>query len=178
LITFNNAGAYRKEQDDIRLEEIQKLRGSPDGWAFLCNRLLPSVVGTTNWERKVAVQRIAEFTTVSDIAFCLLALENNWDYWVKVASVEDDSSTRTTYPTTRWTSSPVMSGKNTGWSIEGLERFNELCNEEATDRVENAEVEFDFLVKKQQENNVRHKQKKTVDSNTVKTYVDEHSLCY
>jgi hypothetical protein len=95
-----------------------------------------------------------------------------------VASIEDDSSTHTTYPTTKWTSSPVMSGKNTGWSKEGLERFNELCQAEATDRVENAAVDFDFLVKKQQENNVRHKQKKTVDSNTVKTYVDEHSLCY
>ena len=120
MITFNNTGAYRKEQNDISLEEIQKMRGSPDGWAFLCNRLLPAVVGTTNWERKVAVQKIAEFTTVSDVAFCLLALENNWDYWVKVASIEDDSNTRTTYPATKWTSSPVMSGKNTGWSIEGL----------------------------------------------------------
>jgi hypothetical protein len=72
-----------------------------------------------------------------------------------------------------------MSGKNTGWSKEGLQRFNELCQAEATDRVENAAVDVDFLVKKQQENHVRHKQKKTVDSNTVKRYVgDEHSLCY
>ena len=154
------------------------MRGSAVGWAFLCHHLLPAVVGTTTWDQKVAVQKMTEFTTVSDVAFCLLALENNWDYWVKVASIEDDSSTRTTYPTTKWTSSPVMSGKNTGWSKEGLQRFNELCQAEATDRVENAAVDFDFLVKKQQENNARHKQKRTVVSATVKTYVDEHSLCY
>jgi hypothetical protein len=154
------------------------MRGSVVGWAFLCQHLLPAVVGNTTWERKVAVQKVPEFTTVSDVAFCLLALENNWDYWVKVASIEDDSSTRTTFPTTKWTSSPVMSGKNTGWSLEGLERFNELCQIEAADRVENAAVDYDFLVKKQQENNAKHKQKRTVVSATVKTYVDEHSLCY
>ena len=123
--TFNNTGAYRKEQDDISLEEILEMRGSVVGWAFLCQHLLPAVVGNTTWDQKVAVQKVPEFTTVSDVAFCLLALENNWDYWVKVASVEDDSSTRTTFPTTKWTSSPVMSGKNTGWSKEGLERFND-----------------------------------------------------
>jgi hypothetical protein len=154
------------------------MRGSEVGWTFLCQHLLPAVVGNTTWERKVAVQKVPEFTTVSDVAFCLLALENNWDYWVKVASIEDDSSTRTTFPTTKWTSSPVMSGKNTGWSLEGLERFNELCQIEAADRVENAAVDYDFLVKKQQENNAKHKQKRTVVSATVKTYVDEHSLCY
>jgi hypothetical protein len=95
-----------------------------------------------------------------------------------VASIEDDSSTRTTYPTTKWTSSLVMSGKNTGWSKEGLQRFNKMCQAEATERVENSAVDFDFFNKKKQENNAKHKQKKTVDSNTVKTYVDEHSLCY
>jgi hypothetical protein len=42
----------------------------------------------------------------------------------------------------------------------------------------NSAVDFDFLVKKQQENNARHNQKGTVVSATVKTYVDEHSLCY
>jgi hypothetical protein len=96
----------------------------------------------------------------------------------KVASIEDDSSTRTTFPTTKWTLSPVMSGKNTGWSQEGLERFNELCQIEAADRVKNAAVDFDFLVKMQQENNAKHKQKRTVVSASVNTYVDEHSLCY
>jgi hypothetical protein len=55
MITFNNTGAYCKEQNAISLEEIQKMRGSADGWAFLCNRLLPALVGTTNWERKVTV---------------------------------------------------------------------------------------------------------------------------
>jgi hypothetical protein len=95
-----------------------------------------------------------------------------------MASIEDDSNTRNTYPTTKWTSSPVLSGKNTGWSKEGLEQFNELCQQEATDRVENSAVDFDSLVKKQQKNNARHTQKKTVNSVTVKTYIDEHSLCY
>jgi hypothetical protein len=71
-----------------------------------------------------------------------------------------------------------MSRKNTGWSREGVERFNELCQIEAADRVENAAVDYDFLVKKQQENNAKHKQKRTVVSATVKTYVDEHFLCY
>jgi hypothetical protein len=75
--TFYNAGTYCKEQEAISLEEIKKMRSSPVGWAFLCNRLLPAVVGTSTWEQKVAVQKMMEFTTVSDVAFCLLALENN-----------------------------------------------------------------------------------------------------
>ena len=148
------------------------------------HQLLPAVVGTTTWERKVAVQKIPEFTTVSDVVFCLLAQENNWDYWVKVASIDPTSTPEeimnslTTYPTTKWTLSTVMSGKNTGWSKEGLQRFNALCQAEAKDREENSSVDFDFLVKKQHENNARSKPKKTVVFATVKTYVDEHALYY
>jgi hypothetical protein len=93
MITFNNTGAYCKEQEAISLEEIQKMRSSPVGWAILCHHLLPAVAGTTTWDQKVAVQKITEFTMDSDVAFCLLALEKNWDYWVKVASIEDDSNT-------------------------------------------------------------------------------------
>ena len=137
------------------------------------HQLLPAVVGTTTWERRVAVQKNSEFMTVSDVAFCLLALENNWDYWVKLASIDPTSTpeeimnSRTTYPTAKWTSSPEMSGKNTGWSKEGLQRFNALCQAEAKDREENSSVDFDFLVKKQHENNARHKTEKTVVSAAV-----------
>ena len=160
------------------------MRGSPVGWAFLCNSLLPAVVGTTTWDRRVAVKKMTEFTTVSDVAFCLLALENNWDYWVKIASInptgatEQNRNNNNTYPTTKWTSSPVIGGKNTGWSKEGLQRFNALCQTEAIDREANSSIDIDFLLKKQQENNARNKPKKTVVTGTVKTYVDEHALCY
>ena len=112
------------------------------------HQLLPAVVGTTTWERRVAVQKITKFTTVSDVAFCLLALENNWDYWVKVASIdptstpEDFLNNRTTYPATKWTSSPVIVGKNTGWRKEGLQRFNALRQAEAKDREENSSVDL------------------------------------
>ena len=148
------------------------------------HQLLPAVAGTTTWEQRVAAQKLTEFTTVSDVAFCLLALENNWYYWVKVASIdptstpEDSINNRTTYPATKWTSSPVIGGKNTGWSKEGLQRFNALCQAEAKDREENSSVDFEFLVKKQQEKNARHKTKRRVVSATVKTYVDKHALCY
>ena len=46
-------------------------------------------------------------------------------------------------------SSPVIGKKNTGWSKESLQRFNELCQVEAKDREENSSVEYEFLVKKQ-----------------------------
>ena len=113
------------------------MRGDPGGWAFLCDRLLHAVVGTTTWDRMVAVQKVSEFTTVSDVAFCLLALENNWDYWAKVASInpmctpEANINNCITYPATKWTSSPIIGGKNAGWSKEGLQRFNALCQAEA-----------------------------------------------
>jgi hypothetical protein len=127
---------------------------------------------------------VSEFTSVSDVAFCLLALENNWNYWVKVASIdpavtpEDSLNNRNTYPATKWTSSPVIGGKNTGWSKEGLQRFNELCLAEAEDRNVNSTVDYNFLVKKQHENSARSKAKNTVVLATVKTYVDEHALYY
>jgi hypothetical protein len=127
---------------------------------------------------------VSDFTTVSDVAFCLLALENNWDYWVKVASIdpaetpEDSLNNRTTYPSTKWTSSPVIGGKNTGWSKEGLQRFNELCQAESKDRDVNSLVDCNFLVKKQHENSARCKAKKAVVFAAVKTYVDEHALFY
>jgi hypothetical protein len=171
-------GTCRKDEEVPSLEEIQELRESVVGWIFLCNRLLPAVVGTTTWERRVAIQQVSEFTTVSDVAFCLLALENNWDYWQHVASVDPTMNNRTTYPATKWTSSPVIGGKNTGWSEEGLHRFNELCQLEAKDREENSSVEYEFLVKKQRDNIARNKQSKTVVVAAVSTYVDEHALNY
>jgi hypothetical protein len=38
-------------------------------------------------------------------------------------------------------SSPVIGGKNTGWSMEGLQCFNKLCQVEAKDREENSSVD-------------------------------------
>ena len=120
------------------------------GWEFICDELLPAVVGTTTWERRSVIKEISKFVTVSDVAFCLLTVKNNWEYWVSVAAPTDQGTNeKLVYKETKWTSSTLVAGRNTGWTQDGLQAFNELCKMEDEDRKNNPTVESEYLVKKQ-----------------------------
>lgn len=159
---------------------MKKLRQHEKGWEFICDELLPAVVGTTTWERRSVIEEISSFVTVSDVAFCLLTVENNWDYWVSVADPEDlqDSEAKMIYKDTKWTSSTLVAGRNTGWSQEGLQTFNDLCKMEHEDRINNPLVEKEYLLKKKAKLLMAQKKPRRVARIEigVQAYVDENSL--
>lgn len=156
------------------------LRGHEGAWWFICDHLLPAVVGTSIWERQSVVQEVSTFVSVSDVAFCLLTVENNWDYWVGMASPTDNDQhdKPKIYGDTKWTSNTQVAGKNTGWSQAGLQRFNDLCTLEAENRCQNESVEKEYLKRKKEQEAVAHSKHRgnTRVDHGVQTYVDEASL--
>ena len=171
--------AYKERDNFPSLEDIILLRENQDGWNFICDEFLPSVVGIANCERKAVTEEVSKFATVSDIAFIVLTLENNWTYWEGICTLaakipEEDVEKRLSYPPTKWTSATVIGGKNTGWSQKGLERFNELCELESANRKSFGEVETEYLKQKQMDATAKQKPRPTTahTANTVKTYID------
>ena len=155
------------------------LRENQDGWNFICDELLPCVVGIATCERKAVTKEVSKFATVSDIAFIVLTLENNWKYWEGICTLaeqmpEEDIEKRQSYPPTKWTSTTVIGGKNTGWSKKGLERFNELCELETANRKTYGDEETQYLKRKQIEAAAKQQQRPTTahTANNVKTYID------
>ena len=167
------------------LEDLRMLREHEQAWWFICDELLPAVVGTHIWEKQSVAQKVSAIATVSDVAFCLLTVENNWDYWVGIAapnleqkSDNDQHDKPKIYGDTKWTSSTLVAGKNTGWSREGLQRFNELCELETENRRLNVSVENQYLKMKQEQAAVAQNKSRrdTRVDHGVQTYVDEASM--
>ena len=72
---------------------------------------------------------MSKYATISDEAFALLILENNYETWMDMALT---GNTKTSKIPQKYTNGGMSQGKvgtsqhNKGWSDEGLCRFNEL----------------------------------------------------
>jgi hypothetical protein len=146
----------------------------------MCEELLPHVVGRAKWKKDIATKRVSDIATPSDIAFILLVLENNWDYWVQYATSNsskknnDQAKVQETLkcPKTKWTSGNLLFGQNSGWTKEGILRFNELCQLEKANREAHKMVEEEFLNMKMAESNrLKHKKRRT-QAESVQVYMD------
>jgi len=47
------------------------------------NLFLSCIVGKCKWKKLVVLKKVMLFATVTDEAFALLVLENNWGVWLK-----------------------------------------------------------------------------------------------
>ena len=116
------------------------MRQSFESWKFLCDKLLPAVIGAKAFNQNCSIKKLTEFTNETDIAFILLVLENNWDQWdalhhqLVLKETQGEAFTASTLPTTKWTSSCSESGQNPGWDHEAYQRYNELVKLELEDR--------------------------------------------
>ena len=54
---------------------------SQDAFQLHCDNFLVCVVRDTEWKNTIAEKPILEIATMSDEAFALLTLENNWEKW-------------------------------------------------------------------------------------------------
>ena len=104
-----------------------------------------AVVGLRHFEKHKCVKPYREYVTISDEAFAVLTLENNWGRWMAMA--QNDKWTTAPVPT-KWTvtrdRTAVAAKKartaesNTGlpqarryrgWSAEGINRYNQLYDQ-------------------------------------------------
>jgi hypothetical protein len=69
------------------LEDFRQLRAKPEAFFNFCMYFLPVVTGRLNFRNDRVQLAISEIATVSDEAFTLLLLENNWNKWKEQAYV-------------------------------------------------------------------------------------------
>ena len=72
------------------LEDILTMRTNKNGaYSFFCDHVLSQVVGKSDWKTRGSKALISDMATVSDEAFAILLIENNYDVWHEMV-VEDD----------------------------------------------------------------------------------------
>ena len=54
------------------LQGFLEMRENPVAYGFLCNRFIPSIVGSYKWKTNFHVERLSTFVTVTDEALTLL----------------------------------------------------------------------------------------------------------
>lgn len=138
----------------MRLEEYLEMRNDSNAFVSFCDNFLPAVVGKAVWKNNVTSKLVSEMATPSDEAFVYLLLENNWNKWEEEArqaiaklnkeegvdelleqdEEEESSQSGKSTIATEYTESNPRGGKNTGWSSEGMRRYNELYTRVTEDR--------------------------------------------
>lgn len=94
------------------------------------------VIGLRRFEKEKCCKLYSSYATVSDEAFAVLTLENNWDRWMAmfVSGKWKDSEVRTKYTVTRDTSVSASSGKT-------KKRKNKPANEQSQTETTTAKPE-------------------------------------
>lgn len=139
----------RKTYDPpIPLEEMQELRANEGAFEIFVKHFLKPTY-SKKWNHQVLYKRneiktIGNIVSITDEAFVLLILENNWERWIDINNQSKNNYT----PSKRGREKPKASSimpKYThlqvkrsnaerneeqgckGWRESGIQRFNELC---------------------------------------------------
>mgnify|MGYP003396388388 CR=1 FL=1 len=112
------------------LQEILKLRQSPrnsnnKAFTFLIENLAGAVIGQRKWKTTRCYAPLTKHMSVSDEAFMLLVLENQYELWM--------NSETTKVGRGKYTENGPNK-KFCGWTNEGMRRFNKLIEEVRTNQ--------------------------------------------
>ena len=113
------------------MEDILKMRQTPRSkyanttFNFVVEYLAGPVLGQRKWKTERCYKPLSEVMTVSDEAFMLLLLENQYDMW------KDSETTRVGRG--KYTEN-AKNKKFCGWSNDGIRRFNQLNTEVRANR--------------------------------------------
>ncbi len=116
------------------------------------------VVGIRHYDKNKTRDKYSAYVTVSDEAFTILSLENNWERWSAMA--RDDSWKESDVPS-KWTTSREKKVKRDeygnriddddspestryrGWSFQGIARYNQLFDEIKAKRLTKSFKDFE-----------------------------------
>ena len=112
------------------LQQVLQMRSEGNVMYYdFINFFVSAVIGKMNYKKKSCSFVLSKYATVSDEAFALLSLENNYETWIDMGLT---GNTKTSKVPRKYTNGGKVQGKvgtskhNKGWSDEGLHRFNEL----------------------------------------------------
>ena len=133
-----------------------------------------AVIGLRYYEKEKLRSKFSDYVTVSDEAFAVLTLENNWTRWMAmaVANHYKESSVKTRWTVTR--DKKKGSGHGTddaidgpqarryrGWSAHGINRYNQLFDDIKKERQSERGRHFENkLLLQMIENNKENKNKR------------------
>ena len=119
----------------LKLKPILAMRKSSKGghkiteYYDFVQHFLSVVVGKRTYAKKCHVERISTFVTPSDEALAILLYENSYDRWIDMAKKRNTKKSTILPKYTNGGESTGVTGsskKYGGWSLDGIERFNEL----------------------------------------------------
>jgi hypothetical protein len=144
------------------------------------------VVGIRHFDRSKCHMHLRKYVSVSDEAFTVLTLENNWTRWSCMANRNEwkDSDVPSEWTTTKDTNrQPVRNGevdednseeeetsqarRYRGWSAQGINRYNQLFTEIELEREEETYLAFEkycmtaFREEAEADGKTSHKRRKT-----------------
>ena len=137
------------------LKNVLLMRQNVDGaYTIFCDTLLLQVVGRNIWKAMGTEAYISKIATVSDEAFAILLLENNYDVWKEdVVGTSNGGVSGNVVPrpfaktTSKYTLNGAGTKKNQGWTNEGVNWFNTPAALVSADRIWDASA-FEKKMKK------------------------------
>ena len=123
---------------------LMRPRMNQDFFFYICDTFYKAIKGKVVYSGHTKVQLMSEVVTPSDEAFVLLTIENNYDRWVNQYKIDhehngEDLKNEVWGPYTRnGIGNTGFTRRNSGWSTQGIERYNELCEDINKDREEDA----------------------------------------
>jgi len=143
---FKVADLKRNDPNGI---ELYSIRYDAMVFEFFAKTYLSVVIGYNNFEARTQQDIVSNLVTVEDEAFILLLLVNSEDRWMNMLETK---VYKTSQVSTKFTKKDSDKTGNTykygGWSVEGLELYNKICEEVIMDRTEFKAIEEAYKQKK------------------------------
>jgi hypothetical protein len=142
-----------------------EMRTNSKQYIQFVTRMLPPVYGKEVWNEVVGKTKLSNFVTASQEAFALLLYKNGYEAWSWMLSDSSSSSDGEEIPTFKYTSrsKTYVRGRNSGWTVEGLNAFNTLYAMVTKDREDNGDVFDDALLSYYEARNTKKRRRVPVE---------------
>jgi DNA polymerase III gamma/tau subunit len=139
-----------------RLSDVLRLREDVNGaYTWFVEKILECVAGKRDWKKVRGQGMLSPNVSVSDEAYAVFLLENNWEFWKAMHDSPDQKEfMKNTSMAPLYTRGDThCTVKFQGVPVAGLKRFNELYDEVKEDRKKPNAFEFEnnYRLKKQEE---------------------------
>jgi hypothetical protein len=134
-------------------------------------RMLPPVYGKEIWNEVAVKTRLSDFVTASQEAFALLLYKNGYEAWSWMSdsssSSDGDGAEKPGFKYTSRSKNRVT-GRNSGWTVEGLTAFNTLYALVTKDREDNGQAFDDALLKYYEERTTKKRRRDPVEDRGIR----------
>ena len=203
--------AHSKDDNDIKcdppldLKDLCELRENPRAFETFANHFLQPTF-SKKWNNKLKhstkkIQVIGDILTVTDKAFVLLVLENNWERWIDINNqsnnhfqmskrgrskpTQSKMKTKCTHLNVKETGTKIdnIEKENAevwkGWNNAGISCHNNLCLLVKNNRSKCKDVDKEALEKMQSivSSQKRARKRARTTTESIKPFVEEEESC-